>query len=96
MIAYCSTGINKPKKLGEIFKGCLNTFFSIISPINIFKVINFAVYQQGVDEEWPWTDRMLIIKRYTQISYVNKQWIKFYLILITSGARKIIFTSPHY
>jgi len=53
MIAYCSTGINKPKKLGEIFKGCLNTFFSIISPINIFKVINFAVYQQGVDEEWP-------------------------------------------
>ena len=50
MIVYRSTGFNKPKKLVEIFKGCLNTFFGIISPIYIPKVINFAVYQQGVDE----------------------------------------------
>ena len=41
---------NKPKKLALIFKGYINTFLSTLSLINLSKVINFAVYQQGVNE----------------------------------------------
>ena len=55
---------NKPKKLNQIFKECINTFLSLVSLINRPKVINFAVYQQDVNEVRPWLSRELIIKRY--------------------------------
>ena len=46
-----SSGFNLPlaKKLRETFRGYINTFFSPITPVYNHKVINFALYQQGVE-----------------------------------------------
>ena len=46
---YAPTGMNIPKKLRETFRGYINTFFSPITPVYNHKVINFALYQQGVE-----------------------------------------------
>lgn len=64
ILAYDGGRINKPKKLRGIFKARFNTFFILISLINPSKVINFADYQQAVDEERTHPDRRLIIRRY--------------------------------
>lgn len=48
--AYYNAVTNIAKKLREIFKGYLNTFFSIIPSVYNSKVINFAVHQQDVNE----------------------------------------------
>ena len=41
--------MNIPKKLRETFRGYINTFFSPITQVYNHKVINFALYQQGVE-----------------------------------------------
>lgn len=41
--------MNIPKKLRETFRGYINTFFSPITPVYNYKVINFALYQQAVN-----------------------------------------------
>lgn len=41
--------MNIPKKLRETFRGYIHTFFSPITPVYNHKVINFALYQQGVE-----------------------------------------------
>ena len=41
--------MNIPKKLRETFRGYINTFLSPITPVYNHKVINFALYQQGVE-----------------------------------------------
>ena len=46
---YAPTRMNIPKKLRETFRGYINTFFSPITPVYNHKVINFALYQQGVE-----------------------------------------------
>ena len=46
---YAPTGMNIPKKLRETFRGYINTFFSPITPVYNYKVINFALYQQAVN-----------------------------------------------
>ena len=45
--------MNIPKKLRETFRGYINTFFSPITPVYNHKVINFALYQQGVNSKLP-------------------------------------------
>ena len=51
--------MNIPKKLRETFRGYINTFFSPITPVYNHKVINFALYQQGVNSILPF-DRAYI------------------------------------
>ena len=51
--------MNIPKKLRETFRGYINTFFSPITPVYNYKVINFALYQQGVNSILPF-DRAYI------------------------------------
>ncbi len=41
---YYNGVTNNPKKLREIFKGYINTFFSSLSSVYNPKVINFAIY----------------------------------------------------
>ena len=93
---YYKAAINKPNKLAEKFQGGLNTFFSTLSPGFLLKVINFAVYQQDVDEGGRQRGRRLTIKRYTRTSVVDNCWIKSAPGLITYCTRKIVFTCSHY
>lgn len=46
---YAPAGMNIPKKLRETFRGYINTFFSPITPVYNYKVINFALYQPVVN-----------------------------------------------
>lgn len=48
--AYYNSVTNIAKKLAEIFQSYINTFLSTISSIIHSKVINFAIYEQDVNE----------------------------------------------
>lgn len=60
---YYAKRTNKAKKLASFFKASINIFFSPVSLLNLPKVINFAHYQQDVNEAAMERYRRLIIKR---------------------------------